>query len=545
MKGVDVVAHILKEENVDYLFCFPANKLIDSAASVGIRPIMTRTERTLVNMADGLSRISNGNQIGVAVVQSGPGSENAFAGVAQAFADSIPILMLPGGGNRRSGDIPTHFSSVKNYAHVTKWVAQANFADRLPNMIRRAYSLLRSGQPGPVMIEIPTDVGEEEITDYVYTPPEPIKSMADPVNVKSAIDLLLSAKKPILFIGQGSLFAEASPTLIRLAEMLQIPVMTTMGGKGTFPENHPLSVGASGLTGSGVVKHFLSKADLILGIGSSMSKNTFAPQVPTGVPIIHKTVSETDLNKDCVAPVGLIGDAQLVTQQLIDEIASQVGMDGRPKNTELQKEIAKVKANWLSEWMPRLTSNEIPINPYRVIWDLQKAVDRTNTIVTHDSGNPRDQMVPFYETLIPNGYIGWGKSTQLGYSLGLTMGAKLAAPDRLAINVMGDAAFGMSGFDLETAVREKIPILTIVLNNSALGGYEKHLPIATQRYGTKFLTGDYTKIAEGLGVYSQRIENPKDIISSIQQACEIMERKKQPALIEFITCEDAVFSYGH
>ena len=545
MKGVDVVAHILKEEKVDYLFCFPANKLIDSAAKVGIRPIMTRTERTLVNMADGFSRISNGNQIGVAVVQSGPGSENAFAGVAQAFADSIPILMLPGGVSRRSGDIPTHFSSVKNYAHVTKWVAQANFADRLPNMLRRAYSLLRSGHLAPVMIEIPTDVGEEEVSDYVYTPPKPIKSIADPVNVRDAVDSLLMAKKPILFIGQGSLFAEASPSLIRLAEMLQIPVMTTMGGKGTFPENHPLSVGASGLTGSGVVKHFLSKADLILGIGSSMSKNTFAPQVPSSVPIIHNTASETDINKDCVATVALLGDARLVTDQLIDEIASRIGVDGRTENANLLKEIAEVKADWLSEWMPRLTSNEIPINPYRVVWDLQKAIDRTNAIVTHDSGNPRDQMVPFYETLIPNGYIGWGKSTQLGYSLGLMMGAKLAAPDRLAINVMGDAAFGMSGLDLETAVREKIPILTIVLNNSALGGYEKHMPVATEHYGTKFLTGDYTKIAEGLGAYSQRVEKPENIIPSIQQACEIMEQEQRPALIEFITCEDAVFSYGH
>ncbi len=545
MQGVDVVANILKQENVDYLFCFPANKLIDAAAKIGIRPILTRTERTLVNMADGLSRISNGEQIGVGVVQAGPGSENAFAGVAQAFADSVPILMLPGGIGRRSGDIPTNFSAVKNYDHVTKWVAQANFADRIPGLMRRAYSLLRSGHPGPVMIEIPTDVGEEEVDDFTYTQPKAIKSLADPQNVKSAVEMLLAAKNPILIAGQGSLCATATPELIQLAEFLQIPVMTTMGGKSAFPENHDLALGASGHTGTGVVKHFLSQADLILALGSSLSQSTFAPRIPTDIPIIHNSIAEVDINKDCTVEVGLMGDTKLVTQQLIDEVVARVGAEGKTENTALKNEIQTVKADWLSEWMPRLTSDEVPINPYRVIWDLHKAIDRNNAIVTHDSGNPRDQMVPFYETLIPNGYIGWGKSTQLGYSLGLTMGAKLAAPAKLAVNVMGDAAFGMAGLDLETAVREQIPILTLVFNNSALGGYEKHLPIATERYGTKFLTGDYAKIAEGLGAYSEQVECPNDVIDSIQRAQKVMADENRPALIEFITREDAVFSYGH
>ncbi len=176
-----------------------------------------------------------------------------------------------------------------------------------------------------------------------------------------------------------------------------------------------------------------------------------------------------------------------------------------------------------------------------MIWDLMQTVDRTNTIVTHDSGNPRDQMVPFFEAITPGGYIGWGKSTQLGYGLGLIMGAKLAAPEKLAVNVMGDAAFGMAGMDFETAVRERIPILTIILNNSALGGYEKHLPVATDRYGTKFLSGDYAKVAEGLGGYSEKVEDPADIIPAIQRAQEQLAAGK-PALLEVITREEGAFS---
>jgi acetolactate synthase-1/2/3 large subunit len=150
-------------------------------------------------------------------------------------------------------------------------------------------------------------------------------------------------------------------------------------------------------------------------------------------------------------------------------------------------------------------------------------------------------MLPFYEAITPHGYIGWGKSTQLGYGLGLIMGAKLAAPEKLAVNVMGDAAFGMAGMDFETAVRERIPILTIILNNSALGGYEHHMPVATKHYRTKFISGDYTKIAEGLGGYSERVESPAEIIPAIERAQKAIEAGK-PALLEMITREEGDFS---
>jgi len=188
-----------------------------------------------------------------------------------------------------------------------------------------------------------------------------------------------------------------------------------------------------------------------------------------------------------------------------------------------------------------LTSDEVPINPYRVVWDLTNTVDKTRTIVTHDAGNPRDQMVPFFESHVPHGYLGWGKSTHLGASLGLAMGAKLAAPDKLVINVMGDGALGMCGMDLETAARERIPILTILLNNGALGGYEKYMPIATEKYRLKYLTGDYAQVADGLGVVAERVEKPQDIIPALQRAAQITHSGR-PALLEMITREDPTFS---
>ena len=542
MKSVDAVAKILKSEGVEYLFCFPANTLIDAAAKIDIRPILARTERTLINMADGFSRVSNGKRLGVATVQAGPGSENAFAGVAQAFSDSVPILVLPGCVSRHSMDIPTNFEAVKNYAGVTKWVAQINLANRAPDMMRRAFSLLRMGHPAPVMLEMPTDVAAEDIDDnFEYQIPKPVRPSGDPQSIEKAVEMLMASESPILHVGQGVLYAEATDELVEFAELVKVPVMTTLAGKSAFPENHPLSLGTSGYTGTGMVKHFLPKADLVFGLGCSFSKSVMSTQIPDGKIMIQNSIDEYNINKDYAIDQVIIGDAKLVLKQLIDQTKTQLDME--PRN-DPSSEVQQVKDQWLSEWMPKLTSDEVPINPYRLIWDLMQTVDRKQTIITHDSGNPRDQMVPFYETLTPRGYIGWGKSTQLGYGLGLIMGAKLAAPEKLAVNIMGDAAFGMAGMDFETAVRERIPILTIILNNSALGGYEHHLPTATEKYGTKFLSGDYTKVAEGLGGYSEKVKDPNDIIPSIKRAQKETEAGR-PALLEVITREEDAFSRGY
>ena len=543
MQAIDAVAQILKTEGVENLFCFPANSLIDACAKVGIRPIMARTERTLINMADGFSRISNGDRLGVACVQSGPGSENAFGGLAQAFSDSVPILMLPGGVARRSHGIPTHFEAVPNYGGITKWVAQVNFPDRIPAMMRRAFSLLRTGHPAPVMLEIPTDVASEDIDDgFDYSPPEKIKPAGNPSDIAASVKALLAAESPILHAGQGVLYADGTDELIEFAELVGVPVMTTMAGKSVFPENHPLALGASGHTGTGMVKHFLGKADLVFGLGCSLSQSVMSTPIPDGKVLIHNSIDELDINKDYAADYAIIGDAKIVLGQLIDEAKKQLGGSGRSSDA-VAEDVKTVKEQWLAEWMPKLTSDETPINPYRVVWDLNQAVDRTQTIVTHDSGNPRDQTLPFYEAITPHGYIGWGKSTQLGYGLGLIMGAKMAAPEKLAVNIMGDAAFGMAGMDFETAARERIPILTIMFNNSALGGYEKHMPVATERFQTKFLSGDYAKVAEGLGGYSEKVESPADIIPAIQRAQKETEAGK-PALLEIITREETDFSQG-
>ena len=539
MNGNTAISNILKMEGTEYLFCYPANTLIEAAAIADIKPIMSRTERTTVNMADGYSRATNGRKIGVVVTQAGPGVENAFAGIAHAYAESTPILVIPGGTARSKIGQSPDFDAMAAYKGVTKWVSQINQIERIPEMMRRGYTFLRSGRLGPVMLQLPGDVANEQIDEAAiqYKPVNGVKSAGDPSDIAEAVKILLSSKNPVIYAGQGILWAEASDELIEFAELTNTPVMTTNTGKSAFPENHPLSIGTGANTMTKMVPHFLKKSDVVFGIGCSFTTNLASIAVPTGKTLVQCTVDEKDLNKEHQIQQAVVGDAKLVIRQLIDEVKKQAGANGREDTQDVRAEIKKVKDEWLAEWMPLLTSNELPINPYRIIWDLMNTVDRSQTILTHDSGHPRDQTIPFFETTTPRGYLGWGNSSQLGYGLGIAMGAKLGAPEKLVVNIMGDAAIGMAGMDIETAVRHNIPILTIVLNNHVLSGYSRNYPVATEKFGFTNLYGEYADLAKSLGAHSERIEDPNEVIPGIKRAMESMKDGK-PALIEFMTSEE-------
>ena len=543
--GADVIARILKEEGVDFMGVIPTNSLEEASAKIGIRPLIFRQERVGVNAMDAYSRVTNGRGIGVFSMQSGPGAENAFAGVAQAYADSVPILLLPASARRDRGGVHPTFSPSRSYEEVTKWSRQISVMEAIPDMMRRAFSQLRIGRPGPVLLDIPVDIlrGEFGDGDFKYRPVKPHKYEGDPQDVKEAVRMLLAAKRPVIQAGQGVLYTEAWDELREFAEITRTPVMSTMAGKSVFPEDHPLALGTRSSTTTGMVAHFMAEADLLFGIGCSFTRIHYGSALVDSKVIVHCTNDVNDINKDYDADHAVIGDARLVLRQLIGEAKSVLGANGRREDVEPEKEIKAVKDEWMKEWLPRLTSDEVPINPYRVIWDLMHTVDRKNAIVTHESGSPRDQMMPFFETVSPRGFIAWGKSTQLGYSLGAAMGAKLAAPEKLAVNVMGDYGFGMVGLDIETAVRERIPILTIILNNSVMGIYgPEAFPTANDLYGTKHTTGDYAKVAEAMGAYAERVDQPAEVIPAIQRASrKVMEG--QSSLIEIITSEERAFSF--
>ena len=410
--------------------------------------------------------------------------------------------------------------------------------------MRRAFTKLRSGRPGPVLLEIPNDVAVEELAEerFDYEPPVAMRTAGDPEAICRAARALLAAERPIIHAGQGVLYAEATEELVRVAEFLQAPVMTTLPGKSAFPENHPLSIGAGASSTTGGVHHYLTRADLVFGIGCSFTKSSFATPIPAGKTLVHATVDDNDINKDYRCHYPVVGDAKLVLGQLLEELKRQAGVDTRPADGDLQKDIARIKQEWLDRWMPKLTSGEVPLNPYRIIWDLMHTVDLDDVIVTHESGSAREYVVPFWEARHPRSFIGWGKSTQLGYRLGLAMGAKVAAPDKPVINVMGDAAFGTVGLDIETAVRCQIPILTIVLNNSTMAIYrDSRMPVAVERYDAKKLSGQFAEVAQAMGAFSERVTDPGEIVPAINRGLEVT-RSGRTALLEFITAQEIAFS---
>ncbi len=544
MKVVDAIAEILKRERIEFLSAYPTTPIIDSAAAVGIRPVLCRQERVGVGIADGFTRTTNGRRIGVFAMQYGPGAENAFAGVATAFSDSVPMLVLPLGHQRDRAEVFPLFSSARAYASVTKHVETLNLPDQVGEVMRRAFNLLKMGRPGPVMIEIPADVAVADIGDGALSY-KPVKATAPAGNardVEAAARALLAAERPVIHAGQGVLYAEACAELQELAELVQAPVMTTLEGKGAFPEDHPLSLGTGGGgVMSGPVYHFLPKADLVFGVGCSFTRHGMATNIPAGKTIIHATNDERDLNKNYPADHPILGDAKLVLRQFIDAVKDLPGKRAAGKGT-VASEVHTVREAWLKEWMPKLTSEEVPITPYRVIWDFTRAIDPRDAIVTHDSGSPRNQMVPFYRATTPRGYMGWGKSHALGTGLGLIMGAKLAAPDKFCVNFMGDAAFGMTGLDFETAVRCGIPITTIVLNNSAMAIERHALVVSHDRYRTRDIGGNYADMGRAMGGYTERVEKPAEIIPALERARKMNEGGRA-VLLEFITSEEIEFSH--
>ncbi|MDP6509108.1 MAG: thiamine pyrophosphate-requiring protein [Chloroflexota bacterium] len=542
MTGNEAIAAVLEREGVEYLFCFPHNPLIDAVSKLGIKPIIGRTERTIINMADGYTRVSRGKKIGVVAVQYGPGSENAFGGVAQAAADSVPIIVLTGGYALHRNGITPLFNAIDHYQGITKWAAQITGIQTVTDRVRRAFALARNGHGGPIMLQLPLDVGDSEFGGDIddYTSPRAHRSMADPADVDAAAAAILAAKSPVIHAGMGILWADASAELIDLAETAKIPVVTTLNGKSGFPENHELSLGLFGKVSATPASDFMKTADLIIGAGSSFTIANQQAAIPPGKLLIQITNSDTDIHKDYAVDHVMLGDAKLVLAQLTAAIKTRISAGASPA-ADPRVKVAAAKKNWMDEWLPRLTSDEEPINPYRVIWDLMHSVDLGTTVVTHDAGNPRDQMAPFWQALPSAYYIGWGKSTQLGYGHGLAYGAKLAMPDRLVVNVMGDTAVGMSGMDFETAVRNDIGVITVILNNGEMGGYDAFMPAANERYNAKNLTGDYAGVAAALGCHTRKVDKIADLKPAIERAKEVVAGNR-PAVIEVKTRPDPVFS---
>ena len=521
------IAEILKKEGVEWIACFPSNPLIEAVAQQGIRPIAFRHERGAVMAADGFSRASDRKRFGIVAVQSQAGAENALGGVAQAYADNIPILILPGGVSLSELAVQPNYSVSQNYRGVVKRVEAIYRPDQVVAVMRRAFSALRNGSPGPVAVELIADVCAMESTQHIdqYMPPPTVKQLPDSSDITAAAQALLGAKRPLLWAGAGVLAAEATNELKDLAELTAIPVFTTMPGKSGFDERHPLALGAGAGTTTGPAHYWLQHCDVLIAIGSSLTRSPYAQSIRSDVFIIQNSNNPDDIGKDEDVRIGLVGDARLTLQALIEEVKVQLG-GGIRDNTEVVREIQDNRKKWFDQWNPLLESDSKPLNYYRVIKEINSVLDHENSIVTHDAGGPRDCIVPFYTATTPHSYVGWGKTTHLGFGIPLMIGAKLAHPQRFCLNLMGDGAFGMSGTDIETAVRAEVPITTVVLNNGGMATYPGGFPTARKQYGVSEMYGNYAQIAEGMGAVGLVVESPAELVDALKSAQRLNKEGK-------------------
>jgi thiamine pyrophosphate-dependent acetolactate synthase large subunit-like protein len=544
VKAAQGLARILKAEGVPWVACYPTNHVNNALGAEEVPILMMREERYAVAVADAFSRVTGGKQIGVCTLMGGlnaAGIQMAYGAVAQAFEDSSPILVITAGVGQ-GGSNHTHYDIPHAFQSVTKWVGSVDKAELIPDFARRAFTQLRSGRPGPVLLVVPPNLGEYDEAEYPYTPVKGWKSAPDPDDVKAAVKALLQAQNPLLYVGEGVFYGQATDELLQFAELAQVPVLTTLKAKSAFPENHPLAVGVRG----SLAEHFLQKCDLLFAIGSSLFPNRFSHAIPDAKhkTIVQCTVDTLDINRSYETSYAVIGDAKFTLQALIQELSAQTG-GGVRKNQALLNEIKTGKEAFLAKYRPLLESHEKPMNPYRVYGDLMKILDPKSSFVTGDSGNTRDQISTVYEAQIPHGFLGWGNVSTLGFSLAAVIGAKLAYPDRQCVNITGDAGVSYMMGNFEAVSRYGIGITTIHINNGGFAGYGPgfwgpgHDPYT-------HAVSDHAKtcmanMARAQGYYAEDVTEPAEIIPALRRAFEA-NAKSQPAYLEFVCSQHPVYA---
>ena len=537
------IARILKQEGVEWVSTFPVCRVNNALGHEKVPMLMMRDDRYAIAVADAFTRITGGRQIGVATVQGGvnaAGLQVAYAGLAQAYEDNSPMLCITDGVPLGSSE-NSHFDLTTSLKSVSKWYGYIDKPERVPEFMRRAFTMLRTGRPGPVILAVPDAAAQYDESVDPYTPVKGWKAAPDPADVKMAAEMLLKARNPLVYAGEGVIYADAAAELRTFVELANAPVILTLKAKGVFPENHPLFVGVRG----GQVNEYLTKSDLILAVGSSLSPGRFSHAIPHAAQktIISCNISELDVNKVFPTAHALLGDARFSLRALAGELSAQSDGKGRPPGS-VAAEVKASRDTALATYREAMASDDAPINPYRVYSELMKVLDPQKSFVTHESGNTRDQLSTVYDTLIPRGFLGWGNVSSLGYSLAAVVAAKKAHPERSAVAVTGEAGLGYMMGNLEVAVREKLGVTVLHVSNGGFAGYgpgfwgEGHDPYTHKVLGPEEV--DLSKAIREFGFHSERVTEPDALGGALQRALAA-NNDGVPAYIEAVCSQFPVY----
>ena len=537
------IARILKQEGIEWVSTFPVCRVNNALGREGVPMVMMRDDRYAIALADAFSRVTGGDRIGVCTVQGGvnaAGIQVAYAGLAQAFEDGSPILCITDGVPAGSSE-NSQFDVTTSLKSVSKWYGYIDQPERVPEFMRRAFTMLRSGRPGPVVLSVPNAAGTYDETADPYTPVKGWKSAPDPDDVSIAVDLFLDAENPLIYAGEGVIYAGASDDLKALVELVNAPVVTTLKSKGAFPEDHPLFVGVRGEPAS----EYMHKSDLILSIGSSLSPGRFTHSIPDAAnkTIIQCNLDELHVNKIFPTTHAVLGDAGFTIRALTREVSDRTSGAGRNGNG-VEAEIKEVRDKGLAVYREAMASDETPINPYRVYAGLMEALDPQNSFVTHDSGNTRDQLSTIYDTLIPRGFLGWGNVSTLGFGWAASVAAKMADPSRPAVTVTGEAGLGYMLGNLEVALRQKLGITVAHISNGGFAGYGPgfwgpgHDPFTHAVLGPDEV--DMSRVIGELGFHTERVSEPSEVVPALRRALAA-NQANQPAYIEFLCSQYPIY----
>jgi acetolactate synthase-1/2/3 large subunit len=557
MRGAKAVIETLVAYDTKYVFGVPGSSFPIYAEFAGrndIMPILARDERGAACMADGYARISH--KPGVCSAVEGPGTTNLLTGIGEAWMSSIPIIALTGARATSDTDknpimfcrgrVYDTFDVLKPY---TKWSVQVHEPARVSEFISRAFTLATSGRPGPVQVELFPDAIYKEWDynikgDSRYAVWPSHRTWPEPEKCVQAAKLLLAAKRPVIVAGGGVLHAQAWDELRALAEHLSIPVATSLFGKGSIPETHPLAVGVSGIHSRVSANQILQEADLVMFVGSNTDMHTtnkWTIPMPGAVTVIHIDVDPDEIGRNYPTEVGIIADAKPALACVFQEVR------------KLQPTVMHIKERYdavalrVGAWRKGIAaaqrSDATPIMPQRLIWELMNFLD-DDAILLGDLSFSSVWLDVHYDVRKAGRHITYARGFDLlGWGLPASLGAKLAAPDRQVLSLIGDGSLGYCIGELETARRHNIAAVNVVLNNSTLG-YEKFLikyfnepgKITSEYPGCDFSNTDYAAIARAFGCVGIRVEHPKQLRPALEQAFA----SERPALIDVVIDPDVI-----
>jgi acetolactate synthase I/II/III large subunit len=570
LTGGQIVAKALKDYGVTYVAGVPGHgiwSLFDAFLEEGSKLpfIQVMHEQSAVHMADGFFRAS-GKPMACST-SIGPGATNTIIGLATCYADSIPVFLVSGGpathmkghGVMQEIDRQQENAFPRITEQVTKRVYKAGRVDELPFIMHRAFSTMLTGRQGPVHVEVPMDIQ----TDAAEVAIHPLDrrmahgvSYPDPKSVERAVKLLLSANRPVIVAGGGTISANASAELTQLAERVGAAVSTTWNGKGAISEDHALWIGAVGQTGTKCGNEITASADVVLSVGcrfTDWSASSYAKGVSFSIPpgkLIHIDLDHHEIGKNYATEVGIVADAKAALEAMLGMISDQDATKTLHRREAFLADVRRAKADWEAMLAPRRESRETPFTSQRPLGALRKVMARDGIVVV-GSGNTQGAVKQTFPVYAPRTHLTSGSFSPMGWAVPAAMGAKLAMPDRQVVAVVGDGDFMMSLPELGCAVMNNIPVVFMVQNNSGYmsirGGQRKFMGrhVASEfnyhSHNGEPYSANISEVAKNFGVTSFKVTDDATLEPSIAAALSC----GGPALIEIITSRDAAGPFAN